>query len=225
MSGRLAVDACQTVMFTYALDQWECSGGGVAFFWRKEAKQSFILLTGRLFGQPGQRRRRHETVHLDLGKTSRRERERNEHFLPTRDNLDKCIDSQQVALKSRKSRFSFFSRRSPCLKNMDSKYILEKSSAGPRLGVADFNCRPGRSVLRDARVSTLDGRGYLYGPVSCKFSPAEVIGVRTPLKGSGPSAGGRLLHDTEKVSAPPTVCLRDRAGETDPEITCSRPRL
>lgn len=94
---------------------------------------------------------------------------------------------------------------------MDSKYILEKSSAGPRLGVADFNCRPGRSVLRDARVSTLDGRGYFSahtnGPVCCKFSPdvgspAEVKGVRTSPKGSGPSAGGRLLHDTEKVSAP-----------------------
>lgn len=90
---------------------------------------------------------------------------------------------------------------------MDSKYILEKSSAGPRLGVADFNCRPGRSVLRDARVSTLDGRGYFSahtnGPVCCKFSPdvgspAEVKGVRTSPKGSGPSAGGRLLHDTEK---------------------------
>lgn len=95
---------------------------------------------------------------------------------------------------------------------MDSKYILEKSAAGPRLGVADFNCRPGRSVLRDARVSTLDGRGYLLahtnGPVSCKFSPdvgspAEVKGARTSLKGSGPSAGGRPLHDTEKVSLPP----------------------
>lgn len=104
---------------------------------------------------------------------------------------------------------------------MDSKYILEKSSAGTRVGGADFHCRPGRSVLRDARVSTLDGRGFLSvypnGPVSCKFSPdggspAEVKGVRTSPKGTGLSAGGRLWHDTEKVSG---VCpsVYERADE------------
>lgn len=49
--GRLAMDACQSAMFMYAADQWRRSPGGVAFFWRKEAKQSFILLTGRLFGE------------------------------------------------------------------------------------------------------------------------------------------------------------------------------
>lgn len=92
---------------------------------------------------------------------------------------------------------------------MDSKYILEKSSVGTRVGGADFNCRAGRSVLRDARVPTLERNGpspaYTNGPVPYKFvleggSPAEVKGVRTSSKGNGLSPGGRILQDMEKVS-------------------------
>lgn len=47
------MDACQTVMFMYALGQWERGRGGVAFFWRKEAKQSFILLNRAAFWGAG----------------------------------------------------------------------------------------------------------------------------------------------------------------------------
>lgn len=93
---------------------------------------------------------------------------------------------------------------------MDSKYILEKSSVGTRVGVTDFNCRTGRSVLRDARVPTLERNGptplpaYTNGPAPYNLvldggSPLEVKGVRTSTKGNGHSPGGRILH-MEKVS-------------------------
>lgn len=97
---------------------------------------------------------------------------------------------------------------------MDSRYILEKSSVGTRLGGADFNCRAaGRSVLRDARVPTANERGgpgapaaYSNGHVFYKLvmdggSAAEVKGERTSTKGNGLYPGGRVaLHDVEKVS-------------------------
>lgn len=90
--------------------------------------------------------------------------------------------------------------------NMDSRYILEKSSVGTRVGVgADFNCRAGRSVLRDTRVpTTVEKNGpmpaYTNGPVLYKFvmdggSAVEVKGERSSSKGNG-----RILHDMEKVS-------------------------
>lgn len=91
---------------------------------------------------------------------------------------------------------------------MESRYILEKSSVGSRVGGAEFNCRTGRSVLRDARVPTLERNGalpaYTNGPAPYNLvldggSPLEVKGVRTSSKGNGLSPGGRLLH-MEKVS-------------------------
>lgn len=95
---------------------------------------------------------------------------------------------------------------------MDSRYILEKSSVETRVGVggAAFNCRAGRSVLRDTRVPTVEKSGpmpaYTHGPVLYKFvmdvgSAAEVKSERTSPKGNGLSPGGRILHDMEKVSA------------------------
>ncbi|XP_019112028.1 SLC2A4 regulator isoform X1 [Larimichthys crocea] len=89
--------------------------------------------------------------------------------------------------------------------NMDSRYILEKSSVGTRVGVgADFNCRAGRSVLRDTRVpTTVEKNGpmpaYTNGPVLYKFvmdggSAVEVKGERSSSKGNG-----RILHDMEKT--------------------------
>lgn len=92
---------------------------------------------------------------------------------------------------------------------MDSKCILEKPSAGTRVGGADFECRAGRSVLRDARVPTLERNGFLpaytNGSVHDKYAPdggppVEVKGVRTSSKGTGISPGGRVLHDVDKVS-------------------------
>lgn len=93
---------------------------------------------------------------------------------------------------------------------MDSKHILEKSLVGTRVGGADFNCRAGRAVLRDARVPTLERNGplsgYTNGPVHHKFvldggSPAEVRGGRISSKGNGLC---RILQDMEKVSG---ICL------------------
>lgn len=92
---------------------------------------------------------------------------------------------------------------------MDSRYILEKSSVGTRVGGADFNYRAGRSVLRDSRVPMVEKSGpmpaYTNGPVLYKFvmnggSAAEVKGERNSVKGNGLSPGGRILHDVEKVS-------------------------
>lgn len=92
---------------------------------------------------------------------------------------------------------------------MDSKYILEKSTAGTRIGGADFNCRSGRSVLCDARVPILERNGplpaYTNGPVPYKcspdgVSPVEVKSLRTSFKGNGISPGGRISLDMEKVS-------------------------
>lgn len=93
---------------------------------------------------------------------------------------------------------------------MDSRYILEKSSVATRVGGADFNCRAGRSVLRDTRVPTVEKNGpmpaYTNGHVLYKFvmdggSTAEVKGERSSSKGNGLSPSGRILHDVEKVSA------------------------
>ncbi|XP_059188451.1 zinc finger protein 704 isoform X1 [Centropristis striata] len=91
---------------------------------------------------------------------------------------------------------------------MDSRYILEQPSVGTRIGGADFNCRAGRSVLRDARVPSVEKNGpkpvYTNGPIFYKFvmdggSVAEVKGERTSLNGHGLSPGGRILHDVEKT--------------------------
>lgn len=87
--------------------------------------------------------------------------------------------------------------------------MLEKSSVGTRVGGTDFNCRAGRSVLRDARVPTVERSGpmpaYTHGPVLYKFvmdasSAADVKSERSSSKGNGLSPGGRILHDMEKVS-------------------------
>ncbi|XP_026009554.1 zinc finger protein 704 isoform X1 [Astatotilapia calliptera] len=90
---------------------------------------------------------------------------------------------------------------------MESKYIVEKSSVGTGAGGADFNCRTGRSVLRDTRVPSVEKTGsmsaYTNGAVPYKNVmdgglAAEIKSERTPLKGNGLSLGGRLLHDVEK---------------------------
>lgn len=130
---------------------------------------------------------------------------RHRQFPSTRDNPNKCIWLQQFALKSLESWFSF----SSCL-NMESKYVVENWSVGTGVGGADFNCRTGRSVLRDTRVPSVEKSGsmsaYANGPVHYKtvmdgVSAAEVKSERTSLKGNGLSLGGRILHDVEKVSA------------------------
>lgn len=91
---------------------------------------------------------------------------------------------------------------------MDSRYILDKSSVGSRVGGADFNCRAGRSVLRDSRVPTADRSGpmpaYTNGSVLYKFvmdggMVAEVKSEKSFPKGNGLTPGGRILHDMEKT--------------------------
>lgn len=92
---------------------------------------------------------------------------------------------------------------------MDSRYIMEKSSVGTRVGVGGADsCRAGRSVLHDTLVPTVEKNGpmpaYTHGPVLYKFvvdvgSAAEVTSERSSLKGNGLSPGGRILH-MEKVS-------------------------
>lgn len=87
---------------------------------------------------------------------------------------------------------------------MDSRYILEKSSVGTRVGVGGTDsCRAGRSVLHDTRVPTVEKNGpmpaYTHGPVLYKFvvdvgSASEVTSERSSLKGNGLSPGGRILH-------------------------------
>lgn len=90
---------------------------------------------------------------------------------------------------------------------MESKYVVENWSVGTGVGGADFNCRTGRSVLRDTRVPAVEKSGsmlaYANGPVPYKtvmdgISTAEVKSERTSLKGNGLSLGGRILHDVEK---------------------------
>lgn len=97
---------------------------------------------------------------------------------------------------------------------MDARYILEKSSVGTRVGGADFNCRAGRSVLRDSQEKNGPVPAYTNGPVLYKFvidggSAAEVKGEGTYSKGNGFSPVGRILHDVEKVSVAHS-CLRVR---------------
>ncbi|XP_035512619.1 SLC2A4 regulator isoform X1 [Morone saxatilis] len=92
---------------------------------------------------------------------------------------------------------------------MDSRYILEKSPVGARVGGADFNCRAGRSVLRDTRVPTVERNGptpayTTNGSVLYKFvmdggSAAEVKGEQSYSKGNGLSPAGRISHDMEKT--------------------------
>lgn len=88
--------------------------------------------------------------------------------------------------------------------------MVDKSSVGTRVGGGDFNCRAGRSVLRDTRVPTVETNSpvlaYQNGPILYKFvmdggSVAEVKREITSPKGNGLSPGGRILHDVEKVSA------------------------
>ncbi|XP_041859936.1 zinc finger protein 704 isoform X2 [Melanotaenia boesemani] len=90
---------------------------------------------------------------------------------------------------------------------MESKYILEKSSVGTRVGGGDFNCRVGRSVLRDSRVPMVEKNSSMpactHGPILYKFvmegSTAEVKNERTSSKGNGVSLGGRIIQDMEKT--------------------------
>lgn len=98
---------------------------------------------------------------------------------------------------------------------MESKYILEKSSVGTRIGGADFNCRTGRSVLRDTRVSMVEKSGsmpvcthrqVLYTFVTDGGSAAEAKTDRTSPKGNGLPPDGRILNDMEKVSS--VKCVR-----------------
>ncbi|KAI4823538.1 hypothetical protein KUCAC02_012120 [Chaenocephalus aceratus] len=86
---------------------------------------------------------------------------------------------------------------------MDNRYILEQTSVGTRVGGADFNYRPGRSVLCDTRVPTAEKNGpmpvYTHGPVFYKLlmdggSVSGVKGERTSPKGNG-----RILHEVEKT--------------------------
>lgn len=86
---------------------------------------------------------------------------------------------------------------------MDTRYILEQTSVGTRVGGADFNYRPGRSVLCDTRVPTAEKNGpmpvYTHGPVFYKLlmdggSVSGVKGERTSPKGNG-----RILHEVEKT--------------------------
>ncbi|XP_072305863.1 zinc finger protein 704 isoform X2 [Eucyclogobius newberryi] len=80
---------------------------------------------------------------------------------------------------------------------MDSRYMMDKS----RVGVVDYSCRTGRSVLRH----TPDKHGptpYGHGSVLYTFvldSASEGKSEHTSSKGKGQSSGGRLLHDTEKM--------------------------
>ncbi|KAG7228171.1 hypothetical protein INR49_013334 [Caranx melampygus] len=84
---------------------------------------------------------------------------------------------------------------------MDSRYILEKSSVGTRVGVGGADsCRAGRSVHHDTRVPTVEKNGpmpaYTHGPVLYKFvvdvgSAAEVASERSSPKGTDCLRTGR----------------------------------
>ncbi|XP_024148948.1 zinc finger protein 704 isoform X1 [Oryzias melastigma] len=88
---------------------------------------------------------------------------------------------------------------------MESKYILEKSSVGTRVGGADFNYRAGRSVLRDTRVLMVEKsssmQAYTHGPILYKFAVDDLTSEvkKDWSKGSGLTPGGRILQDTEKT--------------------------
>lgn len=186
------MDACQSVMFMYAADQWERSRGGVAFFWRKEAKQCFLLLNRAACRKP-----REAAVENCPCRRGRRAAHR--LHSSNRDNLDKCIELQQFALKSIESWFSSFSLHSPC-PSMDSRYILEKPLAGTRVGGPDFSCRAGRSVLHDTRVHTVEKSGPVLYKHAMDGGCAALKSEKVSPKGNGLSPGGRVLHDMDKVS-------------------------
>ncbi|XP_058498705.1 zinc finger protein 704 [Solea solea] len=95
---------------------------------------------------------------------------------------------------------------------MDSRYIMEKSSVGARVGIAgaDFNCRTGRSVLRDTRVSTMAEKSaampvYIHRPVLYKFvmdvesAAEEVKSERSSEKRNGHCPRAPILDHTEKT--------------------------
>ncbi|XP_060913136.1 zinc finger protein 704 [Labrus mixtus] len=91
---------------------------------------------------------------------------------------------------------------------MDSRYIMEKSSVGTRVGGSDFNYRAGLSVLRNIRVPPVEKNSpmpaYTNGPVLYKFvmdggSAAEVKSEGISSNASGLSPGGRILHEVEKT--------------------------
>ncbi|CAJ1085012.1 zinc finger protein 704 isoform X2 [Xyrichtys novacula] len=89
---------------------------------------------------------------------------------------------------------------------MESRYIMEKPSVGTRIGGGgDFNCRVGRSVLRDSRVPTVEKNGpmpaYTNGPVLYKFvaDGGSTSELKSSLKANGLSPGGRILHEVEKI--------------------------
>lgn len=104
---------------------------------------------------------------------------------------------------------------------MDSRCILQKSTAGTRLGGADpMGCRAGRTVLRDARVPVPErrGPGPATGPVPCKCrpgggSPAELKSPRAAFKGNGVR---RISLDMEKVSVLNRACACACAREIHP---------
>ncbi|KAI9530590.1 hypothetical protein NQZ68_000080 [Dissostichus eleginoides] len=86
---------------------------------------------------------------------------------------------------------------------MDTRYILEQTSVGTRVGGADFNYRPGRSVLCDTRVPTAEKNGpmpvYTHGPVFYKLlmDGGSVSGVKG--EQTSPKGNGRILHEMEKT--------------------------
>ncbi|XP_020485182.1 zinc finger protein 704 isoform X2 [Labrus bergylta] len=91
---------------------------------------------------------------------------------------------------------------------MDSRYIMEKSSVGTRVGGSDFNYRAGLSVLRNIRVPAVEKNSpmpaYTNGPVLYKFvmdggSATEVKSEGISSNASGLSPGGRILHEVEKT--------------------------
>ncbi|KAF7662814.1 hypothetical protein LDENG_00225630 [Lucifuga dentata] len=89
---------------------------------------------------------------------------------------------------------------------MESRHVLDKSSVGIRVG-ADFNCRAGRSVVRDNRMLTVERSGPIpactNGPVLYTFvmdgnSVEEGKSQKTSPKGNGRSSEGGILNDVEK---------------------------
>lgn len=84
---------------------------------------------------------------------------------------------------------------------MDSRYISEQQPlVGARVVGPGFGCRAGRSVIRDNRVPAAGTVGpapaCANGPV---FYKCRADGGCA--RGTGPSAGGRMFHDAEKVSS------------------------
>lgn len=84
---------------------------------------------------------------------------------------------------------------------MDSRYISEQQPlVGARVVGPGFGCRAGRSVIRDNRVPAAG----TVGPAPACANGPVFYKCRTDggcARGTGPSAGGRMFHDAEKVSS------------------------